>query len=149
MTPYAHGAHPLMSFSKNLYGFDQYQSIPYILDHDAPAFESLFPGLPNQHVRLHKSSKAKYHALCVLSGNFSCLLWQKLFSCFEKEFNIPSAIAYPYLLQQTQNLLTDPKSALTGPLVRGDNYTIEKNIAALEQDPFQEVYRSFVACYQN
>jgi predicted short-subunit dehydrogenase-like oxidoreductase (DUF2520 family) len=144
----AHGAHPLMTFNQDLYSLEQYQRIPFVIDHDAPVFEKLLPALSNTHVRLDKSLKAKYHALCVLSGNFSCLLWQKLLTSLEEEFNIPSEMAHLYLQQQTQNLITNPKTALTGPLVRGDALTIEKNIRALEGDPFQQVYESVVRCYE-
>lgn len=149
VTDKAYGLHPLMTFSRRLYDFKKYQAIPFIIDHDAPPFEDLLPGLSNQHVRLDKVFKAKYHALCVLSGNFSCMLWQKLFNSLENEFNIPASLSHYYLQQQTHNLLTMPQTALTGPLVRGDYLTIDKNIAALENDPFQEVYKSFLVCYQN
>lgn len=144
----AYGAHPMMTFNDNLYALQQYLAIPFVFDHDAPAFAELFPGLLNQHVRLHKALKPKYHALCVLSGNFSCLLWQKLFTTLEQEFDIPHSMAHHYLTQQTQNLLTDPHNALTGPLVRGDSHTLTKNLLALESDPVQNVYQSFVAYYQ-
>lgn len=142
------GAHPLMTFSNNLYDLKQYQSIPFIIDHDAPEFTQLLPGLPNPHKRLHKSLKAKYHAYCVLSGNFSCFLWQKFFSSLENEFNFPAAIAYPYFTQQMKNLMQNYKTALTGPLVRADQKTIAQNLSALEADPFQDVYKSFVACFE-
>jgi hypothetical protein len=145
---HAYGAHPLMSFNQNLYTLEEYQSIPFVIDHDAPAFNELLPGLPNQHVRLEKTLKPKYHALCVMSGNFSCLLWQKLFSSLEHEFKLPPAIAQPYLQRQMQNLLHSPETALTGPLVRNDKDTIKKNIAALANDPFQDVYKSFIEAYQ-
>lgn len=148
VTSHAFGAHPLMSFNSSLYTLEQYQTIPFVLDHDAPEFPVLLPGLSNQHVRLHPSMKAKYHALCVMSGNFSCLLWQALFSALEKDMHIPAAIAHPYLLQQMQNLIENPKTALTGPLVRNDVVTIEKNLAALQGDPLHDVYQSFVSCYQ-
>ncbi|HLB43495.1 MAG TPA: DUF2520 domain-containing protein [Gammaproteobacteria bacterium] len=148
LSNHACGAHPLMCFSHTLYRLEQYQAIPFIVDDHAPDFSQLLPGIPNQHVRLPTALKAKYHALCVLSGNFSCLLWQKLFSSFEEEFHFPASIAYPYLQQQMQNLLTDAKTALTGPLVRDDIQTLNKNLAALATDPFAEVYKSFVACYQ-
>lgn len=144
----AYGAHPLMTFGRSLYKFKQYQNIPFILDHTAPPFETILPGLPNRHVFLHQSLKAKYHALCVLSGNFSCLLWEKLFATLEKEFCISHKLAYPYLLQQTKNLTAYPPSALTGPLARGDKKTIEKNLKALDDDPFHDIYKSFITCYQ-
>lgn len=148
-TDKAHGAHPLMTFSKHLYNLDLYQLIPFVIDQDAPAFAELLPGFKNPSVRLEKSLKSKYHALCVLSGNFSCILWQKLFSSFETEFNIPKTITYPYLIQQMQNLMNDSDHALSGPLKRNDHETLEKNLQALTHDPFQEIYKSFVSCYQN
>lgn len=148
VSEHAHGAHPLTSFNTKLYDLEQYLAIPFIIDDDAPEFDRLLPGLPNQHARLHKSLKAKYHALSVMSGNFSCMLWQKFFSSLEQEFNLPSSIAHSYLRQITQNLLHDPVSALTGPLVRNDINTIEKNVVALNSDPFQNVYKSFVECYE-
>jgi predicted short-subunit dehydrogenase-like oxidoreductase (DUF2520 family) len=148
ISSYAFGAHPLMTFHHDKYTLDDYLAIPFVVDHDAPEFERLLPGISNKNIRLNKLAKAKYHALCVMSGNFSCILWQKLFASFEEEFNMPSTFAHPYLRQQTQNLLSDAKSALTGPLVRNDNATIQKNITALENDPFQEIYLSFVECYK-
>jgi predicted short-subunit dehydrogenase-like oxidoreductase (DUF2520 family) len=143
----AYGAHPLMTFNQELYSLERYQHIPFVIDHSAPEFNILLPGLSNVHVRLHTALKAKYHALCVLSGNFSCLLWQKLLSGLE-ELNIPAEIAHSYLEQQTQNIVKDPKTALTGPLTRDDHLSIEKNLAALAGDPFQKVYASFVECYE-
>lgn len=145
---HAFGAHPLMTFSANMYCLEDYLTIPFIVDQSAPDFEKLLPGLSNKNIKLNTSDKAKYHALCVMSGNFSCLLWQKLFSNFEEAFNIPASFAYPYLRQQTENLLTDARNALTGPLVRNDDITIKKNVAALAGDPFQEVYMAFVECYK-
>lgn len=148
VTEKAYGAHPLFTFNQSKYSLEQYQAIPFILDHDAPDFEALFPQLPNLHVRLNKNQKAKYHALCVLSGNFSCMLWQKIFSEFENSFKIPQTIAHPYLQQVMHNLLNDSRTAMTGPLVRGDTNTIQNNLAALDSDSFQDIYKSFVECYQ-
>jgi len=143
-----HGAHPLMTFGAEMYGLEKYQSIPFVVDRGAPDFETLLPGLANAHVRLDPQDKAKYHALCVMAGNFSCLLWQNLFNGLEKDFNIPSDIAHPYLRQQTENLLKDHATALTGPLARGDTVTMARNLAALKDDPFQIVYESFVQAFK-
>lgn len=147
ITSHAFGAHPLFTFNDKFYDFNTYQSIPFVVDEDAPSFSTLLPGLQNPSVRLSKKMKAKYHALCVLSSNFSCLLWQKLFNSFEKEFNLPSHLAKPLMLQQTQNLYHAHQSALTGPLSRNDHLTIKKNLDSLVDDPFQSVYQSFVDCY--
>lgn len=144
----AYGAHPLMTFSHSLYTQDHYSTMYFVIDDDAPEFEILLPGISNSHARLQKALKAKYHALCVLSGNFSCMLWQKLFFSFESEFNISQSAAHSFLRQQTQNIIDHYQSALTGPLVRNDENTIKKNLFALTADSFQNIYQSFVLCYQ-
>lgn len=149
VTALAYGVHPLFCFNEDLYELNEYQSIPFVIDNDAPDFASLLPGLDNAHVRLDKSSKAKYHALCVLAANFSCLLWQKLFADFEHELSIPAALAHPLLQQQTKNLLINYEAALTGPLLRNDQQTLMKNLQALSGDPIQQVYQSFIEYYQH
>lgn len=148
ISSHAFGAHPLMSFNDGFYTLDQYKAIPFIVDDDAPTFEELLPGVINKHVHIPKKLKPKYHALCVLSGNFGCMLWQKFLTTLETEFNLPPSIAHPYFLQIMENLFSDHQSALSGPLIRGDKLTIEKNLAALNADPYQEVYKSFVTCHE-
>lgn len=142
-----YGAHPLTTFGPDLYGAEKYKSIPFIIEEDAPAFADLLPGLANTHARIKKNDKAKYHALCAMAGNFSCLLWQKLMRDFESDFGLPPETAHVYLRQQTENLLADPAAALTGPLVRGDRVTVQKHLSALKGDPFHDVYQSFIAAY--
>lgn len=139
----AFGAHPLMTFNTGLYTLEKYQSIPFVAD---DAGISL-PGLPNKVHAIAPEMKAKYHALCVLSGNFSCLLWQKFFAAMTDEFHLPAETGQAYLRQQMENLLENSATAFTGPLARGDAETIRKNLAALDGDPFQRVYQSFVDIY--
>lgn len=147
VTKLAHGAHPLMTFGPKVYPLEKYLSVPFVVDAKAPPFSRLLPGLKNPDVRLRPEQKAKYHALCVMAGNFSCLLWQKLFDSLHDEFRIPPHTADMYLRQQTENLLTDYRTALTGPLARGDEKTIKRNIKALGGDPFAAVYKAFVKAY--
>lgn len=142
------GAHPLMTFNDALYTLADYEEMTFVVDHDAPPAELLLPQLPNAIVTLDKSLKEKYHALCVLSGNFSCLLWQKIFSEFENTLKIPPQVAHAYLKRQTQNLLNDYRHALSGPLLRGDQTTIDKNLLALSDDHYQTIYQAFVNAYQ-
>lgn len=143
-----HGVHPLMTFGPDLYTREKYISIPFVAEDDAPEFSALLPGLPNPSARIKKADKAKYHALCAMAGNFSCLLWQKLMDSFASDFGLPPDTANAYLRQQTENLLHDYKTALTGPLARGDRVTVQKHLAALKGDPFAEVYQSFITAYE-
>src|SRR5262249_18259145 len=106
-TKLAYGTHPLSSFSDHFYTLETYQKIPFICDEGAPTFQILLPGLTNPHFTIPSHLKSFYHALCVLSGNFTTLLWQKFFTEFEKTFHIPKQQVYPYLEQVMKNLLTD------------------------------------------
>ncbi|MBP6219162.1 MAG: DUF2520 domain-containing protein [Oligoflexales bacterium] len=143
-TEQAFSAHPLFTFSKGLYTPDTYRQIPFILEKGGPTFTDLLPGFPNRHEVIEADSRAYYHSLCVLSGNFTNILWQKLFHELESRFQIPREIAIPYLEQTLQNLKENPSASLTGPLVRRDFKTIKSNIKALQGDPFQTVYYAFL-----
>ncbi len=148
VTPLAFGAHPLFTFGKELYEVEKYKQMAFILEKSEMTFETLLPRLPNCHYAIDKELKPFYHALCVLSGNFTTILWQKFFCELQTRFTIPKEAAFPYLQQIANNLQKDSQSALTGPLTRGDHKTIEANLKALEQDPFKHIYEAFVAGYK-
>ncbi len=166
-TRLATGIHPLMTFGPDLYAQPLYQSIPMVVEPgQASLFHKFFPSLPNPVLELDPSLKARYHALCVMAGNFTTLLWSKLFQDFPAHLGLPAEIALPYLRQIARNLETDARAvspegepqspglnapprpplsqALTGPIARRDLATIERNLKALEGDPYQEIYRAFV-----
>lgn len=138
----ATSVHPLMTFSHELYPLDVYKSIPFICE-----AESL-PGFPNRSFALDPAMKPLYHALCVMSGNFTVLLWEKAFASFAS-LGLPREVLLPYLAQVATNLITAApgESVLTGPLARGDSTTIDKNLAALGGDPYADVYRAFVRAF--
>lgn len=141
------GFHPLMSFGSDLYDPKTYLSIPFISEMEQKSFEQVFPELPNPHFKISKEKKALYHAYCVMGGNFTQLLWWMVEEAFEKELGLPAASLHSIKSQVFSNTLKDSKSALTGPLVRGDSETIEKNILALEGNT-PALYREFVNVYQ-
>jgi hypothetical protein len=149
VTSVAFGAHPLMTFGPDLYDLETYRAIPFVVDEGGPPFEDLLPGLPNPSFAIPAAARAYYHALCVMAGNFSTLLWQKLFRELETRFGIPASAAHPYLAAITANLLADAGRALTGPLSRGDAATIADNLRALEGDPFHAVYSAFVRAHDH
>jgi 2-dehydropantoate 2-reductase len=139
-------AHPLMAFSDQLYDLGTYSSVVFAVDAGATLPE-LIPGLPNRFFAIPPSERAYYHALCVLAGNVSTMLWVKLFDEFERRFGVDASAAHPFLKQITANLLDDPRRALTGPFSRGDRAAIEANLRALEGDPFQAVYAAVAGIY--
>lgn len=147
VTPVAEGAHPLMTFGEQLYDLDTYTRVPFILDKGGTPFDLLLPGLPNPTFTIRAEDRPLYHALCVLAGNYSTMLWSKLFRELETRFGIPASAAFPYLAQVAANLQRDPDRALTGPLGRGDVDTVRANLDALEGDPFHAVYAAFGEAY--
>jgi predicted short-subunit dehydrogenase-like oxidoreductase (DUF2520 family) len=141
------GAHPLMTFADQLYDLETYRSMPFMVEpgHD---FGEMFPTLSNPHFAINVEDKAHYHALCVMAGNFSQVMWKGISERFEQQFNLPAESLHPYLKQVAGNFVQAPASALTGPLVRNDQQTIERNIQALDGDPLQDLYRAFVRFYR-
>lgn len=141
------GVHPLMTFADSMYEPDVYRSIPFVHE-TGYEFDELFPALPNPHFPINVEEKARYHAMCVMAGNFAQLMWKGISESFENRFEWPADILKPYLRQVAENFVQDPKSSLTGPLVRNDHLTIERNINALEGDPLREIYTAFLRFHQ-
>lgn len=140
----AQGAHPLMTFTEELYPVESYRRIPFLVEKGERSFEELLPGLPNPHYDLEAAEKPLYHALCVLSGNFTSLLWAKVFGEFEGKLRLPREVAYPYLERICLNLMNSRVNPVTGPLVRQDRGTVERNLEALGEDPYRNVYEGFL-----
>lgn len=148
VTEAAEAAHPLMTFGHDLYDLATYRSVPFILESGGTPFHQLLPGLPNPSFTIAAAERPYYHALAVMAGNFSTILWLKLFEELQDRFGIPASAAHPYLVQIAANILTDATRALTGPLARGDAETIGANLKALEGDPFHAVYSAFARVYE-
>lgn len=142
--PGIHSAHPLMTFTQDLYDKQSYSQTPFILIKDGPDFSELLPHLPNPSYTISPEHKTFYHALCVIGNNFTCLLWKKLFDEFTQTLQLPQSAAMPYLMQTFKNIQKNPQSALTGPLVRKDRNTIQAHLEVLQDDNFLEIYQSFV-----
>ena len=149
ITPLAFSAHPLQTFTKRLFHFSDYTKIPFILEKNGPTFDDLLPGFPNPHYKIPRDKKPLYHALCVMANNFSTLLWQQLFESMEKEFDISHDHLKPFLQATFQNLLHDPSHALTGPLARQDKVTLSKNLQALKDHPFFNIFQAFTQLEKN
>ncbi len=147
-SPLAIGMHPLMTFSYGVYDLKTYQSIPFICEKGKITFEKMFPQLPNPYFVIEPEDKAYYHALCVMAGNFSQLLWEEFFSGLET-IRLPRSVCYPYLKKVFSNLIDRDtrKSALTGPLQRRDINTIKNNLKALPNKNIENLYKAFIKSY--
>jgi hypothetical protein len=146
-SPLAIGAHPLFSFAGTFYERELYERIPFVIDQGSSPLASLIPGLPNPSVFIEPEQRERYHALCVLAGNFTTLLWRKLFFELDAELGMPREQALPYLESIIRGL-AGTGAPLSGPLSRGDQDTLRRNLAALKGDPFEQVYGAFVSAYE-
>jgi len=149
VTSSAQAAHPLMTFGRDLYELDTYRRIPFILDERTTPFHELLPSLPNPWFTIPARERPYYHALCVMAGNFSTILWLKLLGELQGRYGIPASAAHPYLEQMATNVRINPDAALTGPLPRGDMKTVAANLKALEGDAFSAVYAAFVRAFEH
>ena len=134
------GLHPLMTFGRELYDLETYRSIPFIAEHGRPGFRDVFPDLGNPSLAIRAEQKRLYHALCVLAGNFTTILWAKAMRDFEDRLGLPREVLQPYLERTAANTLRQGGDALTGSLARGERGTIERDLDGLAGDPYHGVY---------
>jgi 2-dehydropantoate 2-reductase len=146
-SPLAIGAHPLFSFAGTFYERELYERIPFVIDQGCPPLASLIPGLPNPSFFIDPERRERYHALCVLAGNFTTLLWRKLFFELDAELGMPREQVLPYF-ESIARGLGGTGLSLSGPLSRGDRTTLQRNLEALKSDPFEQVYSAFVSAYE-
>lgn len=140
------GFHPLMTFSKELYTLEEYREIPFIGTTQESYFRDSLPFLKNPYYKINRENKALYHSLCVIGGNFSSILWQKVFMDFQKRLNLPKEVLYPYLERVIKNITESSENSLTGPIKRDDRRTIQKNIQSLS-NPWRKIYKLFRKAY--
>ena len=141
--PGLHGAHPLMTFGRDLYDKSFYAQIPFVVTGQT-SLQDLLPDFPNPSFQILPEQKPYYHALCVLGGNFTTLLQQRMLQGFT-ELGLPASAAQPYIEQIVKNVFAAPAAALTGPLARKDFATIRKNLKSLGGDPYVSIYEAFVS----
>ena len=148
-TTLAYSAHPLCTFSgKSAYPLSDYQRIPFITEKGSPPFSQLLPGLSNPSYPINPSEKPYYHALCVIANNFTGLLWEKFFREMETRFSVDAKDLMIFLEKTVDTLSHYPNLKLTGPLIRGDTKTLDKDLNALAQDPFHSIFKSFIDTYK-
>ncbi|MBY0452354.1 MAG: DUF2520 domain-containing protein [Bdellovibrionaceae bacterium] len=135
-------AHPLMSFSQDLYTLPDYQKIYFSLT-GTHSLAEILPGFQNAFGILTSEQKPLYHALCVLTGNVPQMLWSKTLDNF-RQLNIPDSAIDAYIQRTTANFVELKEKSVTGPIARGDASTIEKNIQALAPFNFlKKIYIQF------
>jgi predicted short-subunit dehydrogenase-like oxidoreductase (DUF2520 family) len=137
-----------MTFGPDLYELDAYRAVPFVGEAGGLEFRQVFPNLVNPSWSLDRQLKPLYHALCVLSGNFTTLVWAKAFEDFEGRLGLPREILLPYLERTCRNTAASGGGALTGSLARGDKATVERDLRALAGDPYADVFEAFTRVFE-
>lgn len=141
--------HPLNTFSDEKYTLYEYQQISFVMEKSDHSFSDLMPGLQNPHVEISPEKKPLYHAWCVLANNATTILWKHFFDVMESQFHIQKTHVLPYLQRTCQNIISNNDLALTGPIARNDQITIQKNLKALENTPFFDIYTALLKITQS
>lgn len=139
--------HPLYSFSKTPIELTQMAQIAFACPDTGPQFADIFPGAKNPTFKISDSSKAHYHALAVLSGNFAAYLWNQTAIEFSKHHDVSAEkILGAYFQSIVERFKENPENSLTGPIARRDRESVKKNMAAIEQNPkLLALYQSFLS----
>lgn len=143
------GVHPLMTFGDDYYDLDVYTSVPMVCEaskQPEQQFEQLFPQLNNPVYSIRREDKALYHAYCVSAGNLSQIIQQLSVEGLQR-LGLPEEVMHIYLNQNLKNFIAQGPAALTGPLVRSDQVTIDANLEALKGLPMENIYRQIARQY--
>lgn len=142
-TKNAVSAHPLKSFADPMRAVASfsgtYCSIESPCQTAALTIEALFKKIGAKPFFIKKDQKPLYHSASVFGSNYLVTLYQSARTCLEHS-DIPSNTAHEIahaLLQGTLDnigTLKEAKTALTGPIQRGDLATIATHIAALNSN---------------
>lgn len=132
------GFHPLMTFTQNLYSLEFYKKIHFAVS-DVDQFKRLLPGLPNPCFLLPDHQKGTYHAWAVMMASGTQSLWKQAIQQM-KSIGVPQQACEIYLKQTTDQFFLDPKNSMTGPWVRKDHKTIEKNKDSLDTPQDRKLY---------
>ena len=136
-------AHPLMSFTEELFENSFYERIHFVISNFQNLTEAL-PNFRNAFTVMDPKQKAFYHSLCVMAGNFPQLLWNEV-NTELRRLNLPDSALETYVQKITENFIKLKERSVTGPLVRKDFATIEKNILALDKNQkLKKLYECFL-----
>lgn len=131
--------HPIYAFSNKFTAYQNLTEALFTVEGDSIALQhmqELFQLLPNQVVQIPTEAKVKYHAAAsVASNQVTGLLWMAVELL--KESEISQETAYQMLEPLVKNSVNTVFSqgcqeALTGPIERADEETVEKHLSALK-----------------
>ncbi|WP_425409185.1 DUF2520 domain-containing protein [Hyphococcus sp.] len=142
----AHSVHPLYSFPQSTLPIARMKEIAFACSPSAPAFETVFPGLPNRNFIIKESDRARYHALAVLAGNLPAFIWNNALKELSSLADTPAEdIIESYLTSIIERFAENPTGSMTGPVARRDRTTVTRNLQGLEgAGDLKRLYEAFL-----
>ena len=147
-------AHPLMTFSGQLITLEQFAGSYCAIEGDSSAsriLHELFSKIGATTIELSTDQKALYHASAIFASNYVTTLLQTAID-IQGMLGISPDVSLkmlaPLLRRSLDNAFVEgPRSALTGPIVRGDAELVKREFAALmaKDQRIAELYRTLAA----
>lgn len=152
--PHAVTIHPLQTFGPEFYSLAVYEATVFTLIqeeqiHSVQQRDALLSAFGNPVQIICETERTLYHAYCSMIANFPQILWSAVFSEMRKTSHFDSSAFKPLLIQAVSNFISYGDTALTGPLVRGDEASVQKHLVALSTGPLALIYQNFVALYSH
>lgn len=143
---FACSIHPMYAFSSKTTSYKQLNQILFTMEGDAEALsvmKPLFEKAGNKVCVIDPDKKGRYHAAASMVSNMMVGLYQMgltmLTDCGFSSEDAAELIA-PLVRGNMDSLLaTSPEQALTGPIERGDEETVERHLSLLTEEE-RDVY---------
>jgi len=137
--------HPIQSFPQKRPATDVFKGIYFGLEGEEKALtlaKRIVRQLEGLYIILKGKDKPLYHTACTIASNFLITLLDTASSLLEQtglEKDMASQILFPLVQGTLQNVKKfNMGSALTGPIIRGDEKSIQKHLLALRKFPTQK-----------
>jgi predicted short-subunit dehydrogenase-like oxidoreductase (DUF2520 family) len=141
--------HPLASFSQNLFSANFYFSIPFIGSENSISLADSILQLPNPEIKIKNTEREKYHALCVFASNLSAVIMAHSLVKFQENFQLAPQAIFPLLQSTLSNVEKLGWKGLSGPMVRGDQESMQRNLASLDSPEEKVIYQAIFEMVQS
>jgi len=141
--------HPNMTFASAQVSVDHFNGTYCAFEGDNSAFELLervFKKIGGEVFQIAADKKAIYHAATVMSCNHLIALLDIAVELYEQvgiKREVALSMMQPIVSKTVTNTVNlGTVNALTGPIARGDIYTVRQHINALQSPYIKDIYKS-------
>lgn len=140
--------HPMKSFSNPSLSVEDYPGTYCAIEGDPAALnilEPLFNAMGSITYPIEKEKKSLYHAAGVFASNYLVTLTQQAVNCLTGA-GVKEQMALTIILSLIKGALANleqsmsPRDALTGPIQRGDIFTIKTHLSAFFDPELRDLY---------